>query len=126
VKARDDIAGAIVTASSRAQALVIIEEPLIISSARQIAELALHNRLPVVGFRPQAEAGGLMDYGVDLVDLYARSSVLVDKILKGTPPADLPIERAVKFDLTVNLRSARTLALELPPALLIRANEMTE
>jgi putative tryptophan/tyrosine transport system substrate-binding protein len=126
VKARDDIAGAIVTASSRARALVVIEEPLIISNARQIAELALHKKLPMVGFRPQAEAGGLMDYGVDLVDLYARSAVFIDKILKGTPPADLPIERAVKFDLTVNLKSARTLAIELPPALLIRANEVIE
>jgi putative ABC transport system substrate-binding protein len=67
-----------------------------------------------------------MDYGVDLVDLYARSAVFVDKILKGTPPTDLPIERAVKFDLTVNLKSARALAVELPPALLIRANEVIE
>jgi putative ABC transport system substrate-binding protein len=67
-----------------------------------------------------------MDYGVDLVDLYARSAAFVDKILKGTPAADLPIERAVKFDLTVNLKSAKTLGIEFPPALLIRANEVIE
>jgi putative ABC transport system substrate-binding protein len=126
VKVRGDIAGAIVTASSRARALVVIEEPLTISNARQIAELALQNRLPMVGFRPHAEAGALMDYGVDLVDLYARSAAFVDKILKGTPAADLPIERAVKFDLTVNLKSAKTLGIEFPPALLIRANEVIE
>jgi ABC-type uncharacterized transport system substrate-binding protein len=127
VKAREDIAGAIVTVASwRARALVVIEEPLIISNARQIAGLALQNRLPMVGFRPQAEAGALMDYGVDLVDLYARSAAFVDKILKGAPPADPPIERAVKFDLTVNLKSAKTLGIELPTSLLIRANEVIE
>src|SRR5262249_12924744 len=127
VKTRDDIGGAMVTlASAQAPALIVIEEPLIISNARQIASLALQNKVPMVGFRPHAEAGALMDYGVDLVDLYTRSATFVDKILKGAPPADLPIERAVKFDLTVNLKSAKTLGIELPTSLLIRANEVIE
>jgi putative tryptophan/tyrosine transport system substrate-binding protein len=126
LKSRDDIAGAIDAVAGGARALVVIEEPLIISNAEQIAGLALQNRVPMAGFTPHAQAGALMDYGVDLVELYARAAVFVDKILKGTPPADLPIERAVKFDLTVNLKTAKILGLELPPTLLIRANEVIE
>src|SRR5829696_8635311 len=67
--------------------------------------------LPMIGFKPHAEAGALMEYGVDLADLYSRSAAFVYKILKGTPPADLPIERAVKFDLVVNLKTAKRSAL---------------
>jgi putative ABC transport system substrate-binding protein len=126
LKSRDDIAGAIDAVAGGARALVVIEEPLIISNAEQIAGLALQNRVPMAGFTPHAQAGALMDYGVDLVELYARAAVFVDKILKGTPPADIPIERAVKFDLTVNLKTAKILGLELPPTLLIRANEVIE
>jgi putative ABC transport system substrate-binding protein len=67
-----------------------------------------------------------MEYGVDLVDMFSRSAPFVDKVLKGTPPADLPIERAVKFDVVVNLKSAKTLGVELPTSLLLRANEVIE
>jgi putative ABC transport system substrate-binding protein len=126
VKARDDIAPAIATATRRAQALVSIEEPLTISNAKQIADLALQNRLPMIGFKPQAEAGALMEYGADLADLYSRSATFVDKILKGTSPADLPVERAVKFEFVVNLKSAKTLGIELPTSVLLRANEVIE
>ena len=127
VKARDGLAGAIATAATRrAQALVVIEDPLSISNARQIAELALQNGLPMIGFTPQAKSGALMEYGVDLADLFYRSASFVDKILKGTSPAELPIERAVKFDFTINLKSAKTLGIELPTSLLIRANEVIE
>jgi ABC-type uncharacterized transport system substrate-binding protein len=86
----------------------------------------MRNGMPLIGFPPQAEAGALIEYGADLVDLYSRSAVFVDKILKGTPPADLPIERAVKFDLILNLKSAKTLGIELPTSLLIRANWVIE
>ena len=80
----DDIAAAIVTvATRRAQALVAIEDPLITSNARKIADFALQNRVPMIGFRPQAEAGALLEYGVDLADLFSRSASFVDKILKG-------------------------------------------
>ena len=123
----DDIAAAIVTvATRRAQALVAIEDPLITSNARKIADLALQNRVPMIGFRPQAEAGALLEYGVDLADLFSRSASFVDKILKGAAPADLPIERAVKFEVIVNLKSAKTLGIELPTSLLLRANEVIE
>jgi putative ABC transport system substrate-binding protein len=127
VKPRDDIAAAIATAATqRASALVALEDPLMVSNAKQIASFALQNRLPVIGFKPQAEAGGLLEYGVDLFDLFSRSAAFVDKILKGTPPADLPIERAVKFELTVNLKTAKALGIELPTSILLRANEVLE
>jgi putative tryptophan/tyrosine transport system substrate-binding protein len=123
----DDIAAAIVTvATRRAQALVTIEDPLITSNARKIADFALQNRVPMIGFRPQAEAGALLEYGVDLADLFSRSASFVDRILKGAAPADLPIERAVKFEVIVNLKSAKTLGIELPTSLLLRANEVIE
>jgi putative ABC transport system substrate-binding protein len=127
VKARDDIATAIATvATRRVPALVAIEDALFVSSARQIAELALQSRLPMVGFKPQAEAGALLEYGVDLADLFSRSAAFVDKLLKGVRPADLPIERAVKFEVIVNLKTAKALGIELPTSLLIRADEVIE
>jgi putative tryptophan/tyrosine transport system substrate-binding protein len=127
VKARDDIAAATATVTTRqASALVVLEDPISISSDRWTAELALQNKLPMIGFKPHAKAGALMDYGVDVTDQFYRLAAFVDKILKGTPPADLPIERAIKFDLVVNLKSAKTLGMELPASLLIRANEVIE
>src|SRR5215510_8707965 len=126
-KGLDDVAATIATMSARgARALVAIDDPLFLSIARQIAEFALQNSLPMIGFKPQAEAGALMDYGVDLADLYSRTATFVDKILKGTPPADLPIERAVKFELVVNLKTAKRLGIELPASVLIRADEVIE
>jgi ABC-type uncharacterized transport system substrate-binding protein len=127
IKSRDDIATAIVTLTTRrAPAFVAIEDPLLISGGRQIGALALQNRLAMVGFKPHAEGGALMEYGVDLADLWYRSAAFVDKILKGTSPAELPIERAVKFDLVINLKSAKVLGIDLPTSLLVRANEVIE
>jgi putative ABC transport system substrate-binding protein len=127
VGAREEIADAILTvAARRAGALVAIEDPMFISNGTQIAALAEQHGLPMIGFRPQADVGALMDYGVDVADMYFRSAALVDKVLKGTRPADLPIERAVKFDLIVNLKRAKTLGIELPTSLLLRANEVIE
>jgi putative tryptophan/tyrosine transport system substrate-binding protein len=127
VEVRDDLPAAIAAvAAKQASALVAIEDPLFISNARQIAAFALQNRLPMIGFRPQAESGALMEYGVDNADLFYRSATFVDKILKGTPPAELPIERAVKFNLIINLKIAKTLGIELPTSLLLRANEVIE
>jgi ABC-type uncharacterized transport system substrate-binding protein len=127
VEAREDIPAVIATvATRRAQALVAIEDPLITSNAGQIARLAVQNGLPMIGFKPQAEAGALLEYGVDLADLFSRSATFVDKILKGTAPADLPIERAVKFEVVINLKTAKALDIELPTSLLLRADEVIE
>src|SRR5262245_49127639 len=127
VKARDDIAAAIAVVARRpASALVAIEDPLVISNGAQIAGFALQNRLPLIGFKPQAEASALMEYGPDILDLFYRSATLVDKILKGTPPANLPIERAVKFELIVNLKTAKTLGVTVPLTLIASADEVIE
>jgi putative ABC transport system substrate-binding protein len=127
VKVRDDIAAAIAGVAARpASALVTIEDPLVISNAGQIAGFALQNRLPLIGFRPQPQPGALMEYGPDVLDLFYRSATLVDKILKGTPPADLPIEPAVKFELIVNLKTAKTLGVTVPLTLIASADEVIE
>src|SRR5262245_24419440 len=127
VKARDDIGAAIAGVAVRpASALVAIEDPLAASNARQVAGFALQNRLPLIGFKPQAKAGALMEYGPDIVDLFYRSATLVHKILKGIPPANLPIERAVKFELIVNLKTAKILGVTLPLTLIASADEVIE
>jgi putative ABC transport system substrate-binding protein len=126
-KGRDDIKASIAKAATRpSPALIAIEDPIFISAAREIGAFALQNKLPLIGFAPQAEAGALMEYGADVADLYYRSASLVDKILRGAPPAEIPVERAVKFDLVINLKSAKILDVELPASLLIRADEVIE
>ena len=129
VRAVDDIAGAFAMLASRgAQALTFIEDPLLISSARYLAQLATQNRLPMIGGgdKPAVEAGALMAYGADRYDLWFRTAFFVDKILKGTQPADLPIEQAVKFELIINLKTAKALGLTIPLPLLARADELIE
>jgi len=127
VKTHDDIAAAIAGVATRsASALVAIEDPLVISNARQIADFAVQNRLPLIGFKPQAEASALMEYGPDFLDLFYRAATLVDKILKGTSPANLPIERAVKFELIVNLKTAKALGVTVPLTLIASADEVIE
>src|SRR4051812_10165216 len=127
VKARDDIAAAITSLAARpASALVAIDDPLIISNVKQIAGFALQNRLPLIGFKPFAEAGALMEYGPDVRELFYRSAAFVDKILKGTPPGNLPIERAVKFELIVNQKTAKTLDVTVPLTLIARADQVID
>jgi putative tryptophan/tyrosine transport system substrate-binding protein len=127
VIAPDDIAGAFAMLVSRgAQALTFIEDPLLISNAPYIAQLATQNRLPMIGEKPAAKAGALMAYAVDRYDLWFRTAFLVDKILKGTQPADLPIDQAAKFELVINLKTAKALGLEVPTSILLRATEVIE
>ena len=93
----------------------------------RIAEMALRYRLPTVfTFRMYVEAGGLMSYAQDLVDMHRRSATFVDKILKGSKPADLPVEQPTKFELVINLKTAKALGLTVPPTLLTRADEVIE
>ena len=88
-----------------------------------IVEFAANNRLPAIyPFRQYAEAGGLMTYGMDVADLFRRAAAHVDKILKGAMPGELPVEQPTKFDLAVNLKTAKSLGLTVPPSILIRAN----
>jgi putative tryptophan/tyrosine transport system substrate-binding protein len=90
-------------------------------------ELAAKNRLPVMSsFKETTEVGGLMSYGSNRIDLFKRAAVYVGKILRGSKPADLPIEQPVKYDLVINLKTARTLRLEIPRDVLLVADEVIE
>jgi putative ABC transport system substrate-binding protein len=130
VRAADDLESAFLAASKgRAEALMVIPSPAltVARAERRIADLAVANRLPTIGmFKGSVEAGGLMSYGVNLADVIGRATVLLDKVLKGSKPGDLPIERPVRFDLAVNLKTAKALGLVIPPSLLLRANQVIE
>jgi putative ABC transport system substrate-binding protein len=108
-------------------ALIVLSGDLLFTHRRFILEFAGRNRVPVIyGWREGAEAGALLSYGVDIGDNYRRAAIFVDKILKGAKPADLPIEQPTKFELVVNLKTARALGLTLPPSLLLRADHVIE
>ena len=114
--AREDVGGAFV-----------VPAPITIMQRARLAELALKHRLPTMfGTKENVEAGGLMSYGADRNDLIRRAAVYIDKILKGTKPADLPVEQASKYQLVINLKTAKALSLEIPPTLLARADEVIE
>jgi putative tryptophan/tyrosine transport system substrate-binding protein len=111
----------------RAQAFVMQGDAVLFNYRGQIAEMALRNRLPAASLqREYAEAGFLLTYGADIRDLYRRSAAFVDKIFKGAKPADLPVEQPTKFELVVNLKTAKALGLQIPPTLLTRADEVIE
>jgi putative tryptophan/tyrosine transport system substrate-binding protein len=107
-------------------AVGVTDDTLFVGNARVIAELAINNRLPSIGFTEFAPAGGLIGYGVNLGDLWYRGAFFIDRILKGTQPADLPVEQPTKFGMAINLNTAKTLGLEVPPTLLARADEVIE
>ena len=112
---------------ANAQAIVTMDDPLIQSQRARIIELAMGRRLPVMAeFRPITEAGGLMSYGPNQVDMWRRAAAYVDKILKGADPADLPVQQPTRFELVINLKTAKALGLEIPPTLLARADEVIE
>jgi putative tryptophan/tyrosine transport system substrate-binding protein len=112
----------------RAGALVILNDAILgLNQVKQIAELAAKSRLPSVhGVTEYAEAGGLMAYGANFLDLERRAATFVDKILKGAKPADLPVEQPTKFALIINLRTAKTIGLTIPPSLLQRAGQIID
>jgi putative ABC transport system substrate-binding protein len=111
----------------RAGALTVVSTPVFDAEPRRLVELAARNRLPAVyTFRPYVDTGGLMSYGPDIADLYRRAATYVDKILKGAKPGDLPVEQPIKFDLAVNLKTAKVLGLTIPASLLQRADQVIE
>jgi putative ABC transport system substrate-binding protein len=111
----------------RAQAFVVQGDSVLHEYRGQIAEMAVRNRLPSAAVARQlAEAGFLLSYGADLLDLYRRAAGFVDKIFKGAKPADLPAEQPTKFELVINLKTAKALGLDVPPTLLARADEVIE
>jgi putative ABC transport system substrate-binding protein len=111
----------------RVQAFVLQGDSVLFNYRGQIAEMALRNRLPAASLqRELAEAGFLLTYGADIRDLYRRSAAFVDKIFKGAKPADLPVEQPTKFELVINLKTAKALGVEVPTSLLQRADEVIE
>jgi len=112
---------------ARAGALAVLGSGIFSSERRRLVDLAAKHRLPTVyASRDFVDAGGLMSYGPNLADLFRRAAAYVDKILKGTKPADLPVEQPTKFELVINLKTAKALGLTIPPALLQRADQVIE
>jgi putative ABC transport system substrate-binding protein len=110
-----------------ADGLVVLEDPLTVSVRSEIAALALQLRLPAIyGYREFAEAGGLMSYGTDHVAQWRRGAEIVDLILKGTKPSEIPVEQPTRFELVVNLRTAKALNLNLSPTIMVRADDVIE
>ena len=115
-------------AQGRVDAVLVHSSSLTVrDNPQRLAELALKHRLPTIFlFRENVMAGGLMSYGPDLIDLWRRGAVYIDKILKGAKPAELPVEQASKFQLVINLKTARLLGLTIPPSIVARADEIIE
>jgi putative ABC transport system substrate-binding protein len=128
VRSADDVGRAFETAvAKRVDALLVAFDGLFQANPRMIADLAARNRLPAIYVgREFIEAGGLMTYGVNFPHLYFRAATYVDKIFKGAKPADLPVEQPTKFELIINLKTAKALGLEIPPSLLARVDEVIE
>jgi len=127
VRSAENIAPAIESIKGRADALYVATDPLVLSNRTQITALSTEARLPTIfGSREYVEAGGFMSYGPNYPDLFRRAAELADKILRGAKPADLPVEQPTKFDLVINLKTAKALGLTVPAVLLVRADEVIE
>ena len=127
IRRAEDIAPAFDALKGRAEVLYVCADPLITTNRIRINALALGARLPTMhGIREYAEAGGLMSYGASFPDLFRRSADYVDKILRGTKPADIPVQQPIRFDLVINLTTAKALGIVVPPQLLARADDVIE
>ena len=128
VRSPDDVDSALAAAMrEHAGALITVEDPVVMSSRQQIVDIAVKNRLPsMYGVREFVDAGGLISYGANIGDLYRRAAGYVDKILKGAKPSDLPVEQPTKFELVINLRTAKALGLVIPPTVLALADDVIE
>jgi putative ABC transport system substrate-binding protein len=124
----DEFAGAFAAmAKERVGALLVLADGMFALHRTRLADLAARSRLPAAyGLREMVEAGGLMSYGSSTRDLYRRSATFVDKILKGAKPGDLPVEQPTKFELVINMKTAKALGLTIPPLLLLRADEVIQ
>jgi putative ABC transport system substrate-binding protein len=127
IRRAEDIAPAFEALKGRAEALYVCSDPLMITNRIRINILAAGARLPAMyGHRGYVEAGGLMSYGASYPDLFRRAADIVDKILRGAKPANIPVEQPTKFDLVINLTTAKALGLTIPESFLLRADEVIE
>jgi len=127
IRRTEDIAPGFETLRGSAQALYVCVDPLVSSNLARINTLALGARLPTMhGVQEYVEAGGLMSYGANFPDLFRRAAEFVNKILRGAQPADIPVEQPTKFDLVINLTTAKALGITIPPILLARADKVIE
>jgi putative ABC transport system substrate-binding protein len=127
IRRAEDIAPAFETLRDRADAIYIVIDALVVTNRASINALALNARMPTMhGNRESVEAGGLISYGPNFPELWRRSADYIDKILRGAKPADIPVEQPTKFDLVINLKTAKALGLTVPPPLLARADEVIE
>jgi putative ABC transport system substrate-binding protein len=127
IRRAQDIAPAFSALKTQADALYIVPDTLIYANRTTIITLALGARLPTMfNDREFIQVGGLMSYGTNISERFSRAADYADKILRGTKPGDIPVEQPTKFDLTINLTTAKALGLEIPPVLLARADEIIE
>jgi putative ABC transport system substrate-binding protein len=126
IRSAGDLEGALKAASdARASALLVSAAGLLFPRARRLTELTAKHRLPsMFGLREYVEAGGLISYGPNIDDIWRRAAVFVDKILRGARPADLPVEQPTKFELLINLGTAKTLGLVIPQSILLQADDI--
>jgi putative tryptophan/tyrosine transport system substrate-binding protein len=124
---KDDIAPGLEAFKGRVDGLYVCTDPLLTTYRTLISTFAVNEKLPTIyAFREYVLAGGLMSYGPNFPDLFRRAGDYVDKILRGAKPADIPIEQPVKFDLIINLKTAKALGLTIPETFMMRANEVIE
>jgi putative ABC transport system substrate-binding protein len=127
VRRAAELETAVTAARQRAEAVIPLADPFFTAHRARIVDLTARYRMPGMYYwRQFAEAGGLMAYGPNLLDLYRRAATHVDRILKGARPADLPVEQPTKFELIINLKTAKALGLTIPPSLLARADQVIE
>ena len=128
VRGRNEFDAAFAAMSNeRLAGVLVVTDSMFVSNRARLAERALTHRLPsVYGVRNYVEAGGLMSYGPNIADIYRRAATYVDKILRGARPKDLPVEQPSKFELIINLKTAKALGLSIPQALLLRADEVIQ
>lgn len=127
VQTADDIEAALATLAGQTDALYVYSEPLTNSNRHQIIRAATAAKIPTIfGFREFVDAGGLISYGPDFTDLFKRAAEFADKILRGAPPADMPVQQPAKFDLIINLKAAKALGLKISETVLTRADEVIE
>jgi putative ABC transport system substrate-binding protein len=127
IRRAEDIAPAFEAFTRHVDALYVAGDPLVNTNRIRVNSLALGARLPTMhGYRDYVEAGGLMSYGPSTLDQYRRAADMVDKILRGAKPGDIPVEQPTKFDLVINLTTAKALGITIPESFLLRVDEVIE